>query len=206
LFYLGLLNSKLLNWYLQGMSSPQRGGYYEYTKEIVESLPILNPQDLVGKESWVEKIVGSVREAVRAMEESDNSALDSLGVLQKEIDKLVYWLYDLAPEEILLVDANHYSYRPRPVITYPAYWQITRDKAIANGEPVIEGTRTTVRNIVTYSRILPSREELLAALPHLQPGQVDAALIYYYDHKDEIEAYMAANDEVARQYAVGAGG
>lgn len=206
LFYLGLLNSKLLNWYLQGMSSPQRGGYYEYAKEIVESLPILAPQDLVGKESWVEKIVGSVREAVKATEGSDNLALDSLGVLQKEIDKLVYWLYDLTPEEILLVDANHYGYRPRPAITYPAYWQISHDKAIANGEPVIEGTRTTVRTVITYSRLLPSQEELLAALPHLQTEQVNAALSYYRDHKDEIDAYIAANDEVARQYAVGGSG
>jgi len=206
LFYLGLLNSKLLNWYLQGMSSPKRGGYYEYTKEIVESLPILNPQDLVGRESWVEKIVGSVREAVRAMGESGGSISGSLSVLQQEIDKLAYWLYDLTPEEVLLVEANHYGYAPRPRLTYPVHWQIISDKAIANGEPVMEGTRTTVRTVVAYSRILPSREELLAALPHLQPGQVDAALIYYRDHKDEIDAFIAANDEVARQYAVGDSG
>lgn len=205
LFYLGLLNSKLLNWYLQGMSSPKRGGYYEYAKKTVESLPILNPHAIVDKKSWIEKIIESVRQAVRVMEKSHESSAGSLSVLQKEIDKLVYWLYDLTPEEILLVEANHYSYKPRRVITYPTYWRITRDKAIANGEPVIEGTRTTVRTVVTYSRILPSREELLAALPHLQLGQVDAALIYYRDHKDEIDAYIAANDEVARQYAVGAG-
>ena len=202
LFYLGLLNSKLLNWYLQGMSSPRRGGYYEYTKETVESLPILNPNVIVDKKSWVEKIVDSVREAVAAMEESTSS----LSALQKEIDKLVYWLYDLTPEEILLVEANHYRYRPRPVVTHPAYWRITRDKAIANGEPIIEGTRSTVRTVVIYSRLLPSQEELLTALPHLQPGQVDAALRYYRDHKDEIDAYITTNDEVARQYAVGGGG
>ena len=206
LFYLGLLNSKLLNWYLQGMSSPKRGRYYEYTKEIVESLPILKPQDLVDRESWVEKIVSSAREAVRAMGESGESVAGSLSVLQQEIDKLVYWLYDLTPEEILLVEANHYGYAPRPRLTYPVHWKIISDKAIANGEPVMEGTRTTVRTVVAYSRILPSREELLATLPHLQPGQVEAALIYYRDHKGEIDAYIAANDEVARQYAVGDSG
>ena len=104
------------------------------------------------------------------------------------------------------MDANHYSYIPSPAITYPAYWQISHDKAIANGEPIIEGTRTTVRTVITYSRLLPSQEELLAALPHLQTEQVNTALSYYRDHKDEIDAYIAANDEVAQQYAAGGSG
>jgi len=205
-FLLGLLNSKLLNWYLQGMSSPKRGGYYEYSKELVDFLPVLKPRDLVGKESWVERIVSSVKEATKVMEQSRDSSTDSLKALQEEIDKLVFWLYDLTPEEILLVEANHYEYRPHLKVPYlPTHWQITRDKSIVNGEPVIEGTRTTVRTIIAYSNILPSREEVLAALPHLQLGQIDAALIYYRDHKDEIDSYVTADDNVAQQYAVGNG-
>ncbi len=188
------------------MSSPKRGGYYEYPKELVESLPVLKPQDLIGKESWVERIIGSVREAIKVMEETKYSAIGSLRILQEEIDKLVFWLYDLTPEEILLVEANHYEYRPRPKVSYPpTRWRIIQDRSIVNGEPIIEGTRTTVRTVITYSSILPSREETLAALPHLQSEQIDAALIYYRDHKDEIDSFVTVNDNVARQYAIGNG-
>lgn len=203
LFYLGLLNSNLLNWYLQGMSSLKRGGHYEYTKDIVECLPVLHPKDLVDKETWASKLVYAVEEAIQIMEHSDEQSSGMLRRVQKESDKLVYWLYELTPEEILLVEANHYRYRLRHLIYGFGRPNIVHDKAIANGEPVIEGTRTPIRTVVAYSKILPSQEELLAAMPHLKPEEIDAALAYYRDHKDEIDTYIAMNDEVARQYTVG---
>lgn len=203
-FYLGLLNSSLLNWYLHGVSSLKRGGHYEYAKEVVESLPVLDPKDLVGRETWATKLVNTVNEAIQAMH-PNNQRSGMLSTIQKQIDKLVYWLYELTPEEMLLVEANHYRCRPRPITYYIEHPKVVRDTAIANGEPIIEGTRTTVRTVAAYSKTLPSREELFAAMPHLQPEQVDAAITYYGEHKAEIDAYMAMNAEVARRYAADEG-
>lgn len=204
-FYLGLLNSNLLNWYLQGMSSLKRGGHYEYTKEIVECLPLLSPEVTADTKIWVKKLVSTTKEAIKTMAKSPWPSLGSLGGIQKEIDKLVYWLYELTPEEILLVEANHYGYRPCHLVYDVALPNIIHDRNIANGEPIIEATRTTVRTVVAYSGVLPSREELLAALPHLKSEQVDAALAYYRDHKAEVDDYIDTNDEVGRQYAAGEG-
>lgn len=199
MFYLGLLNSSLLNWYLQGMSSLRRGGYYEHTKGIVERLPVISPEIHADSKDWIQQLKNFTSKAIDVMQRPHSQRFNLLYDLQKEIDKLVYWLYDLTAEEILLVEANHYKYRPQPVTSYLRYPKITRDKAILNSEPIIEGTRTTVRTIVVYSRIVPSREELLAAFPHLKLEQVDAALLYYRDHEHEIEHYIANNQELALQ-------
>ena len=37
-----------------------------------------------------------------------------------------------------------------------------------------------------------SAEEILRQYPHLTPGEVHAALGYYYDHHEEIDAELAA--------------
>ncbi len=37
-----------------------------------------------------------------------------------------------------------------------------------------------------------SAEEILRQYPHLQPAEVHAALAYYFDHREEIDAELAA--------------
>jgi hypothetical protein len=39
-YILGLLNSKLLDWFLKHTSSPYRGGYYSYNRQYIENIPI----------------------------------------------------------------------------------------------------------------------------------------------------------------------
>ncbi|MDL1895609.1 DUF433 domain-containing protein [Anaerolineae bacterium CFX7] len=83
------------------------------------------------------------------------------------------------------------------------YPLISRYQDVLNGEPVISGTRVTVRAIVEYDRLYQDPERTLRAMPHLTQVQVADALNYYSHHRDEIDAYIAAN---ARAYDEGANG
>ena len=69
-------------------------------------------------------------------------------------------------------------------VVYP---HITTHRGIAGGEPVIEGTRITVRCIAGYYQMGMSVDEILTSLSHLTPAQVHSALAYYFDHKREID-------------------
>ncbi len=68
------------------------------------------------------------------------------------------------------------------------YPYITSDPGIADGRPVIEGTRITVNCIAGYYQLGMSINEILESLRHLTPSQVHSALAYYFDHQDEIDA------------------
>ena len=76
------------------------------------------------------------------------------------------------------------------VIEHP---NITRNERILGGEPIIRGTRTPVRAIVENWRLGLAPEEIPIHLPHLTLAQVFAALSYYSDHQEEINAYIEAN-------------
>lgn len=58
---------------------------------------------------------------------------------------------------------------------------------ISGGEPIIRGTRITVRHLIERIQAGQSVEEILEALPHLTAAQVHDALSYYYDHQAEID-------------------
>lgn len=70
---------------------------------------------------------------------------------------------------------------------------ITTDRRILSGEPIIKGTRTSVRAIVELWRLGIAPEEIPNRLPHLALAQVFDALSYYSDHQDEINAYIERN-------------
>lgn len=71
------------------------------------------------------------------------------------------------------------------------YKHITRRED--TGEPIIKGTRTSVRAIVEKWRLGTPPEEIPIGLPHLSVAQVFAALAYFSDHKDEINEFIARN-------------
>ncbi|MDP4198409.1 MAG: DUF433 domain-containing protein [Bacteroidota bacterium] len=78
------------------------------------------------------------------------------------------------------------------------YPHITSDARILSGVPIVEGTRTPVRSIATYFNMGMSVDEILIALPYLNFGLVFSALSYYFDHKSEIDANIAENNDVDR--------
>jgi uncharacterized protein (DUF433 family) len=76
------------------------------------------------------------------------------------------------------------------VLTYP---YVVSDKRLLDGEPVIQGTKTTVRAIVELWRLGTPPEEIPHHLPHLKISHVFAALSYYSDHQEEINKYIELN-------------
>jgi prevent-host-death family protein len=58
---------------------------------------------------------------------------------------------------------------------------------VSGGEPVIRGTRISVRHIIERVQAGQSAEDILAALPHLTAAQVYAALSYYHDRRPEMD-------------------
>ncbi|OCR02562.1 hypothetical protein BCD67_13190 [Oscillatoriales cyanobacterium USR001] len=60
------------------------------------------------------------------------------------------------------------------------------------GRPRIEGSRISVQRIASWYKMGWNAEEIANRIGHLTLGQVYAALTYYHTNKDEIEAYLAA--------------
>jgi uncharacterized protein (DUF433 family) len=73
------------------------------------------------------------------------------------------------------------------------YEYIARREEVLGGEPIIQGTRTPVRAIVEEWRRGTPPEEIPEGIPHLTLAQVFAALAYYSDHRDEINARIERN-------------
>lgn len=69
-----------------------------------------------------------------------------------------------------------------------------------NGVPAITGTRIKVAN-VAIERIEAGRtaEQIARTYPAITLAQVHSALAYYYDHRDEIDRYIAERDELAER-------
>jgi uncharacterized protein (DUF433 family) len=74
----------------------------------------------------------------------------------------------------------------KPGAATPTYPHLTTN---ADGVPLLAGTTMKVVELVTAHLAHGwSPEELHFQFPHLSLGQIHAALGYYWDHKDEIDA------------------
>jgi len=76
------------------------------------------------------------------------------------------------------------------------YPHIGSDPEIAGGNPIVVGTRITVRSIAGYYQMGMSIDEILTTLPHLTPSQVHSALAYYFDHQTEIDSDLKDSSDV----------
>jgi len=111
-YVLGLLNSKLLDFFLKKVSTPFSGGYYAYNRQYIEQLPIrvINFSDRSDRAQHdklvklVEKMLGAKKEWAAAEDDYDKRRFDQFCAdLDLEIDCLVYKLYDLTDDEIDIV-------------------------------------------------------------------------------------------------------
>jgi type I restriction-modification system DNA methylase subunit len=112
-YILGLLNSRLLDAYLQSFSSRFSGGYYAYNRQYIEKLPIqaINFSD-PGDKARHEKIVSLVKQILdlhkqlaAAKNPNDKTNLQrEVEATDRQIDQLVYELYGLTDEEIKIVE------------------------------------------------------------------------------------------------------
>lgn len=70
---------------------------------------------------------------------------------------------------------------------------VTRNPEILGGEPIVVGTRTSVRAIVGLWQLGIMPEEIPSHLTHLTLAQVFDALSFYLDHQTEINEYIERN-------------
>ncbi len=90
---IGLLNSNLIWWYYQNISSIIRGGFVRFIAQYMEKLPI--PSGTNGEKSQIIKLVQTI------LADPDSPSVPQL---ETEINILIYKLYNLTPEEIMLVE------------------------------------------------------------------------------------------------------
>ena len=83
------------------------------------------------------------------------------------------------------------------------YRNIDKDPARCGGQPVVAGTRVRVATILTCYRQGMRIEEIVQQYAHLKPADVHDALAYAYDHLDEIEVDLAADDEATAKARYG---
>ena len=86
------------------------------------------------------------------------------------------------------------------------YRNVEMDVTRCGGQPVVMGTRIRVATILACYRQGMGVEEIVQQYPGLRPADVHDALAYAYDHLDEIEAGLAADDEASARARLIAGG
>ena len=96
-YLVGLLNSKVLWWFIRKTAAGRQGGFFEFKPMYVSALPIppATPEDRKAVEGLVKRILQA--------RQRDNGA--DVETLEQELDELIYALYDLTPAEIKLVQA-----------------------------------------------------------------------------------------------------
>lgn len=76
---------------------------------------------------------------------------------------------------------------------------ISTDPSIRNGRPCVAGTSIEV-SVIVLSKIMQEAEpDEIAADYDLSLAQVYAALAYYYDNKQEIDASISERRQLAQQ-------
>jgi uncharacterized protein (DUF433 family) len=77
---------------------------------------------------------------------------------------------------------------------------IVRLEGVCGGEPVIDGLRVTVRHVVTLYQRGETIVEVAEAL-NISEAQVFHALSYFFDHREEILALIAQEEQAHGRFA-----
>jgi len=81
--------------------------------------------------------------------------------------------------------------KAKVTISYP---HIAKTPGVCGGKACIAGTRIRVNNVVFLHKDGANDEKIREAYPDLTPAQIHAALAYYYDNREEIDAELAADE------------
>jgi len=112
-YLLGVLNSKLLTFYFQRISSHFQGGYFAYEPRYLERIPIRtidfsDPEDVTRHErmvEFVERMLALHEKLAEARIERERTVIGhQIEATDRQIDRLVYELYGLTDGEIRIVE------------------------------------------------------------------------------------------------------
>jgi len=112
MYALGILNSKLLNWFYQKIVNPEAGEALAQVKRgHIAQLPFAQPSNSdknYGKLiSFVEKMLALHQQIAATKTPQDTTLLQrQIDATDRQIDQLVYALYSLTDEEIALVEES----------------------------------------------------------------------------------------------------
>ncbi len=95
-YILGLLNSTLVNWFYTNQFTNQSTLTVNLSKEYLAQIPIANGNDK--QQDKIIQIVDKVLDAKKSNKDSSS--------LEKQINELVFKIYDLTEDEIKIVDEN----------------------------------------------------------------------------------------------------
>jgi len=84
--------------------------------------------------------------------------------------------------------------------TLVSHPHVVKQADYCGGKASIDDTRIRVMNVVFLHKQGKSEAEILETYPDLSRAQVYAALTYYYDHVEEIEAELRADEAAAARY------
>lgn len=114
-YILGLLNSKVLGFFLKKISTTMRGGFFRYFAQFIEQLPIrsIDFTDSVDRErhgrmvALVEEMLVLHRQLAAARTDHEQTSLRRrIEAVDRRIDRLVYDLYNLTEEDIRIVEKD----------------------------------------------------------------------------------------------------
>ncbi|HMA86820.1 MAG TPA: TaqI-like C-terminal specificity domain-containing protein, partial [Desulfosalsimonadaceae bacterium] len=106
-YLLGLLNSKLCNFFFSNISSSIRGGFFRWKRQYVEALPVCHA-NAAGSEqiaALAKKIMEMNRRLADTKVPVEKERLRrQIEAVDRQIDQCVYALYGLTPGEIEIVE------------------------------------------------------------------------------------------------------
>ncbi|WP_295099896.1 TaqI-like C-terminal specificity domain-containing protein [uncultured Candidatus Kuenenia sp.] len=115
LYLLGILNSRVADFFMHSISSTKQGGYFEYKPMYVSQIPIRtfdssNPSD----KSYHDHMVTLVCQMLELHKQSTSSKTNhdktviqrQIDATDRQIDQLVYELYGLTEDEIKIVEGS----------------------------------------------------------------------------------------------------
>jgi type I restriction-modification system DNA methylase subunit len=113
-YLLGLLNSRLVEFFMHRISAIKRGGYYSYNANVLKRIPLPNINN-AGKAdvarhdnmvALVEEMLALHKRLAAAKSDADKQRLQrAIAATDRKIDALVYELYGLTDEEIKIVES-----------------------------------------------------------------------------------------------------
>ena len=113
LYLLGILNSRVADFFMHSISSTKQGGYFEYKPMYFSQIPIRtidssNPSDKSYHDSMValvKQILELHKQSASAKTDHDKTVIQrQIDATDRQIDLLVYELYGLTEDEIKIVE------------------------------------------------------------------------------------------------------
>ena len=95
-YLLGILNSKLIHFYLKSIAATSGMGTTRWINNYVQEFPI--PKIPVERQESISRLVKKILDTKKKKPESD------IAPLEYRIDRIVYNLYGLKPEEIAIIE------------------------------------------------------------------------------------------------------